>query len=517
MSRLNPLQTEKMITLLNVSLLFFVVPHFFTDRFAANIQFYAVCAVLWYLFPFFFYPSMFKAFFQKEPYHRIGSKEIIAPENYLQPFLISKNAVGHAFSTPVMIILIFSIILNIILSFATGANNNDLILHNMPWGRGMLKWGPGDFYGNVECDYPPINLYFFWISAFLERLFNLSSSQATGFIYKLFSVLALYLMYYLSAVTAYLFNPNLGKKKYIILSVIITLNPAFIYIASIWGQTDTMLICFFLAAVIGMISNRLTAALTISAIGFLFKPQMVFILPFLLPYMFFAFSLQKLMKSTAIACFLSVLTVVPFLYKMKLTWLLDYYFSAASLCPFTSIHAGTIIGFLGSIGEADLRCHISEEFIYGISYLEVSQFCLLLLFGFLFFVFRDCCGRKRDQEPFLVMVVFSVFSFYYFCSMMHSRYPIYSLMFTILYSSLYMKKALPGFILGWGFSLVIFWQMLTHWTIQITPDFVSVDVNQYISKAGSFYFCCLYQFIIFIFLCMMVRRSLRGKKNRSEL
>ena len=127
------------------------------------------------------------------------------------------------------------------------------------------------------------------------------------------------------------------------------------------------LICFFLLVLLGMLANRLTVVLCSAAVGVLFKPQMVFMLPVLIPYTFFTFSVKKGLKSTCIAIMIAYLTVLPFLFKMPITWLYDHFVARTSLYPFTSIHAGTLIGFLGSLGQESLRTVDEIYFFHDIS------------------------------------------------------------------------------------------------------------------------------------------------------
>ncbi len=443
-------------------------------------------------------------------YRDISSDNRIATGKQPFRFYPERKTARNAFSNPVLMILISSLLVNLIAGYASGISNQDLSNFYIKWGRDLIDSGPEEFYNNNTIGvYAPVFMYFLWISAFLEKIFNLSNPNAIGLIYKIFQMMSIYIIYYLSVLIISLTSINFTRKQYIALATIIGFNPAFIYLSSFWGQSDTLLICIFLIIFLGMITNSFYLLAAVVTIGILFKPPIIFLFPVLLPYVYYNFPLKKIPVSLCLTALAGIMIFFPFIYNKNPFALFKILTSRLTTgIDYTALNAGTLIGLLGGNHQDYMG-----SFIFNLSYFEFSKILLVLLCIFIFCSYKFLTSNK-DIRNLILLTAFSVFCTYYLSPRMHSRFPVYGLAFTILFSFLYSKNLVMKFLLGWGLSIITFWQMFTHLPIKIYGLYYSTEINQYIPVNLSFYTCCIFQAAIFLILSAYI--FLQIKETRLE-
>lgn len=380
----------------------------------------------------------------------------------------------------------------------------------IPWGHDLLKKGFLNIYPESSVDYPPLYLYFLYLTAKLEKFFwpdsqvscwplpNLSSEdRLVGLLYKTPLIIADLAL----ALLIYKLLEMLVVKKRRLVFIFFLLNPALIYISSVWGQTDGLLLTFLLSATFFLLKNSYFLSFLFLWLAFFLKTQAVFFLPF---YFFYFLKFRKkreLIFKVGLSLILGLVIIFPFLLKMPVFWLPQYYFSRAKAWQITSVWATTFIGLLFgnyqadgiSIGNLGFSPFFFSAFLL-LGFVSISSFWLLFLV------------KKKDffKPKFLIKLLFaSVFLFFYFSSRMHSRFLIYP---TVLSFLVFRGKRLA---IPLGLSLIAFLQMVFHFDIQLTSFFNTAWLKTVIAPSVVFYFlnCLTLMLAGIIFLNLLRRRD----------
>ncbi|MFH1788563.1 MAG: hypothetical protein ABH834_04210 [Candidatus Altiarchaeota archaeon] len=146
------------------------------------------------------------------------------------------------------------------------------------WGNYALKNGVASLYLRGVTDYPPIYLYVFELNSWISLTFfrtNALLSAPYVFVSKTIPTIALIL----TGLAVYLHFRDESRKKALLGSGLIMLNPALIYNTGYWGQVDSVNTLFMVLAVIFLARKRpLLSTLSIS-IAVLVKIQSLILAP----------------------------------------------------------------------------------------------------------------------------------------------------------------------------------------------------------------------------------------------
>jgi Gpi18-like mannosyltransferase len=190
-------------------------------------------------------------------------------------------------------------------------------------------------------DYPPFNVYIFYVFGSLARAF---STVDMSFFVKL----APTIFDVATSALIYLFvRKQLTFKQSLITTALYAFNPAIIYNVAVWGQFDAIYTFFLLLSVTLAIKRKPEASAVIFAIGLLTKPQGIALLPLIAVLIFKKDGLKRF--ATSIVAFIVTIFVVilPFEWTNPVKFLSDIYFGAYGGYKYTSINAFNFWGLFG--------------------------------------------------------------------------------------------------------------------------------------------------------------------------
>jgi dolichyl-phosphate-mannose-protein mannosyltransferase len=322
-----------------------------------------------------------------------------------------------AFSRRELAIVIALLLLAFLVRFAFFSNQGYQIDSNdfKLWFQHAAEVGPRTFYSNnYWCDYPPFNIYFFWLFGLLAKSL---SAFGTG--------LALYIVKLPSNVidlgTAFLIFAFIRKyvnfKQALVVTALYAFNPAVVFNAAVWGQFDAIYTFFLVLSLLLVLQPRrrwTVLAVVAFMLGVLTKPQSVALAP-----LFVYLALRKLnwnLKGIIISLSAAVATVfaviLPFEWTNPITFISSKYFGAYATYQYTSINAFNIWAF-GGMWIPDSNGFINSNIIGWILFAALAAFTI-------YFVHKSYKISPECIAFFGAFVLF--FGFFMLPTRIHERY-----------------------------------------------------------------------------------------------
>lgn len=234
-----------------------------------------------------------------------------------------------------------------------------------------------------------------------------------------------------------IFMLDLLKKKLVTTgqqlgaTLLLLLNPAFVYNSLVWGQVDGMMTCFVFISFCLALKEKILLSLIFFVIAINFKLQAIIFAPLILltlfPTMKSNFSFRKLfMWLISIAAF-EILIILPFILEdtHKSIWKVvvhsfDHY-------PFISMNA---FNFWYLFYDTDLTQVSDTTFYYFLSLKHWGTLAfflgsLIILFPVLYFYIKGIASNMRlkiQPEYFILAGSLIPLLFFYFNTQMHERY-----------------------------------------------------------------------------------------------
>lgn len=307
----------------------------------------------------------------------------------------------------------------------------------MSWFKTAADYGPRVFYEKTWCDYPPFNIYFFWIFGLITKSLSLFGSDLFTYIMKLPANL-------FDLATAFIIftfvRKRLTFKSALLATALYAFNPAAIYNAAIWGQFDAIYTFFLVLSLFLIFESKPNWAIVAFMLGILTKPQSIALAP-----LFFYLILRKknwsikgALVSLSIAAITVFAVILPFEWSNPVTFLTEKYFGAYSTYPFTTLNAFNIWGF-GGMWVSD-----TQTFLFLTPYvMGWVMFAALAIFTVFFVHKRSTSSSHELIAIFAAFVLF--FGFFMLPTRIHERYmfpamAILALMFPFI------KRARPLYV-----------------------------------------------------------------------
>ena len=282
------------------------------------------------------------------------------------------------------------------------------------WFNTAATYGPRVFYNKVNwVDYPPLNVYIFWLFGSIAKSLSLFGSPNIIYIIKLpptiFDVAT-------STLIFTFVQKRFGLKTALLATTVYAFNPAVIFNSAIWGQFDAIYTFFLILSLILIVDSRPKLATVAFVLGILTKPQSIALAPLIVFLIFRNFNWRKLVASLG-AAFVTVFTVI-----LPLEWtggnpvsfLIDIYFNAYKTYAYTSINAFNIWG-LGGMWKPD------TQKIFSINLYVMGWILFGILVAFtLYFVYRHLGVSKEIVILFSAFLLF--FGFFMLPTRIHERY-----------------------------------------------------------------------------------------------
>ena len=275
----------------------------------------------------------------------------------------------------------------------------------MAWFQTAADYGPRTFYTRTWCDYPPFNIYFFWIFGLLAKSLSLFGTSLFTYVMKLPPNL------FDMATSALIFvfvRKRLNFKMALLATVLYAFNPAVIFNAAVWGQFDAIYTFFLVLSLMLALASKPELSAVTFTLGILTKPQSIALLPLIAYLIFRKKGWRRLVTSILAGAATIFAVIIPFEWSNPVTFLGNIYFGAYSGYEYTSINAFNTWA-LGGLWVPD-----GNLFIVG-----------WILFG-AFTVFTLYVLHKRFKVSGEMLALFSafmlLFAFFMLPTRIHERY-----------------------------------------------------------------------------------------------
>ena len=390
------------------------------------------------------------------------------------------------------------------------------------WFQRAADLGPRTFYSNdYWCDYPPLNIYFFWIFGLLAKSLSLFGSSLFTNVMKLppnlFDMATAFLIFLFV-------RKRLNFKMALLAASLYAFNPAVVFNAAVWGQFDAIYTFFLVLSLFLVFESKPKLAVVAFMLGILTKPQSIALAPLFVFLIFRQYDWKGLMSSLAagarkavsetvsrfrgwkdflVTLLVAVATVfvviLPFEWSNPVNFLAKIYFGAYGTYAYTSINAFNVWAF-GGTWQPDTQLTF---------FLGWAMFGALAVFA-VYLVHKRRGASAELPVLFAAFVLF--FGFFMLPTRIHERYlfpaiAVLALMFPFL------KKMRPLFV------------VLTS-TVFVNEAYVLSFLN---AATGTFiqpddpvaFTVSLINSLALLYVLMLMWKELRGKRwltpNPSEI
>ncbi|MCK5628180.1 glycosyltransferase family 39 protein [Candidatus Bathyarchaeota archaeon] len=280
------------------------------------------------------------------------------------------------------------------------------------WFKTAAEFGPRVFYNVVPwCDYPPFNVYLFWLFGSLAKGFSLFNTSYSVYLVKLPPIL------FDTATTFLIFwfvRRRLNFKISIIAASLYAFNPAIIFNIAVWGQYDAIYTFFLVLSLMFLIDSKLALSAASFAVGILTKPQSIALAPLLVFLILRKRNWRGLASSILVGISALIVLIIPFEWSNPIKFLSSIYFGALEGYAYTTVNAFNLWA-LGGLFRPDTQ-----------SFLFVDLFTIgWILFGALT-VFTLYFLHKRVDDKGDLIILFSafvlLFGFFLLPTRIHERY-----------------------------------------------------------------------------------------------
>lgn len=317
-------------------------------------------------------------------------------------------------------------------------------VHNhVVWGRSILYEGPKGFYARQFHDYsfpnyPPISMLSFagivGVYDYLKQLFTdlnqIPSFPSFLYLWILnpnveisFLKIPAILPFILTGLVIFYFGKflKLSFKKSFLYTLVFLLNPAFIYLAVVWGQNDFTQVLFILTAILLLLTNKYYWSVFFAGLSIISKQTVLLIWGLYLITIFKLHGILKSLGAVIMALALLWIAYIPF-NEGSVIWPFTFY--NETLRTTGLLVADNAINYWGLLSR--FRPADSQEIIL---------FLKLEYWGFLFFamlflpVLYKYFKSKFSKESFIYFLFLTSIIYFFTFTRMHERYIIFGVLF----------------------------------------------------------------------------------------
>lgn len=364
-----------------------------------------------------------------------------------------------------IILIVFAFVFRIIFSFFCNGFWSDMIAF-MQWAIKLFESGPRIMYVEGSgCDYPPGYMYVLWgLGGIISHMEDMGvSGSVILLVLKLPSMLC-------DILTALLLYKIAAEKqscnKAMIIMALYLFNPAVILNSTAWGQVDSILALFVLLTVYFVYKKKMCLSYLTFCIGFLLKPQIMFIAPIVLigiieNVFLYGFSLKRFTRnlfSGLCSVLLCLLLCIPF----NLGNVIGQYKDTISSFPYASFNGFNFWAMLGmNMERQDTKWLFgAPAYIWG--YFFIIIICLLILYIW-YYVYRSKKQRRNSYFYLAAMLIVGVFTL---SVRMHERYMFPAMALLLAYCAI--NKSNKNYIL---YTIVSLLHFVNVYIIYKHPDF----------------------------------------------
>jgi Gpi18-like mannosyltransferase len=278
----------------------------------------------------------------------------------------------------------------------------------MAWFQTAADYGPRMFYQNTWSDYPPFNIYIFWVFGTIAK--NLSLFGSTMFTYVMKLPANLVDMATATLIFAFV-RKRLTFKMGLLAAGLYAFNPAVIFDAAIWGQFDAIYAFFLMLSLFLVFRAKPKWAVVAYMLGVLTKPQSIALAPLFFFLIWRKTDWKGFLGSIIAAAATIFAVIIPFQWtdNNPVTFLTNIYFGAYGGYPYTTLNAFNLWGF-GGMWVSD------TTFTFALGW---AMFAAATAFT-LYLVHKRFDANKEMIVLFAAFILF--FSFFMLPTRIHERY-----------------------------------------------------------------------------------------------
>jgi dolichyl-phosphate-mannose-protein mannosyltransferase len=296
-----------------------------------------------------------------------------------------------------------------VLLFPQQGYHNDIATYQY-WFNTAAENGIRPFYTVVLqqvgwIDYPPFNVYIFWVFGSLAQALSTWGIDAANIV-----KLAPNLFDMATGALIYIFlRKQLTYKQSLIGTGLYVFNPAIIFNAAVWGQFDAIYTFFLVLSLILALKSKPKSSAAVFAVALLTKPQAIALAPLIAYLIFRKNGLKSLLTSLAVFVATVFVVILPFDWNGNpITFLSNIYFGAYGGYAYTSINAFNLWGMFG-LWQPDANFFLIGWAMFG-------AFAVFLLYVL----------HKRFKASSDILAVFCafmlLFAFFMLPTRIHERY-----------------------------------------------------------------------------------------------
>lgn len=315
-------------------------------------------------------------------------------------------------------VFLFSLVIRILLSPVQGYSV-DLSTFSA-WFQTAAEHGPRVFYEATSfSDYPPFNVYIFWIFGSLAKSLSLFGTSSLIYVLKLppnlFDVATAVLIFVFLR-RKLQFQPSISAAS------LYAFNPATIFNTSIWGQFDAVYTFFLILTLVLILDSKVEYSVIAFTVGVLSKPQSIALAPLIAFLIVREKGWKGLVTSGLISAATTLILISPFKWSNPLDFLVDIYITGYGGYPYTSLNAFNVWAFHGFWESDSGRLLFLDFFTVG-----------WLLFGALtaFSLYHLSKGLDDRRDIRVLFTAFVLlFGFFMLPTRIHERYlfPVFSVL-----------------------------------------------------------------------------------------
>jgi Gpi18-like mannosyltransferase len=275
------------------------------------------------------------------------------------------------------------------------------------WFNTAAEHGPRVFYTVVFeaagwIDYPPFNVYFFWVFGSLAKVLSLSGmNYVIKLLPNIFDTATAFLIYVFV-------RKRLDFKAALLAAALYAFNPAVIFNAAVWGQFDAIYTFFLVLSLLLALSSKPELSAVTFTLGILTKPQSIALLPLITFLILRKCGLRRFLTSLIAGAATIFVVILPFEWSNPITFLSNIYFGAYGGYAVTSVNAFNMWA-LGGLWVSDGNFFVLGWILLG----ALAAFTLYVL-------------HKRFNVSGELLVLFSAFvlffGFFMLPTRIHERY-----------------------------------------------------------------------------------------------
>jgi len=314
------------------------------------------------------------------------------------------------------------------------------------WINTATQQGIRTFYSNAGfIDYPPFNIYIFWIFGSLAKAIGISITSAVKLIPNIFDIATATLIYVFVRKQA-------SFKTALLATALYTFNPATIYNTAVWGQFDAIYTFFLVLSLMLALKSKPKLSALAFAIGLLTKPQGIVLAPLLVFLIYKKSGLKNLIYSVLTFTATVFVVILPFQWSNPLTFLSNIYLSAYGEYAVTSVNAFNLWGLYG-LWNPDGGLYILGWALFGVA----AAFTL-------YFLYKRYNASNEFLAIFAAFMLF--FAFFMLPTRIHERYlfpaiSVLALMFPFLKRTRILYAALTATFLV-NQAYVLYWLNVSY-------------------------------------------------------